>query len=61
MKVSPACEILALITYYHQPTLIVHAEVSCLNTGLHLYLVCAGSKGSCESAHLHRLTRAFIS
>ena len=34
---------------------------SCLNSGLHLYLVYAGSKGSCESTHLHRLTRAFIS
>ena len=34
---------------------------SCLNSGLHLYLVYACSKGSGESTHLHRLTCAFIS
>ena len=34
---------------------------SCLNSGLHLYLVYAGNKGPGESTHLHRLTWAFIS
>ena len=36
-------------------------RASCLNSGLHLYLVYAGSKGSGESTHLHRLTCAFFS
>ena len=34
---------------------------SCLNSGLHLYIVYTGSKCSGESTHLHRLTWPFIS
>ena len=33
---------------------------SCLNSGLHLYLVYSGSKGSGDSTYLHRLTWTFI-
>ena len=60
MTILPAYEIVLLVTYWQKQTLVGHAgavkPASCFNSGLHLCLVYADSKGSGESTLLHMLT-----
>ena len=60
MKIWPAREIVVLFTYWQKPALIVNAGAvkSAVLILVYIYTikVYAGSIGSGESTHLHRLT-----
>ena len=65
---GPAHEILILITQVQKPPLNANTDVSsgvryltfCLSLLIQPYFANIINKGSCESAHLRRLARAFV-
>ena len=67
-SIGPAHEILDIMAYSQKHPINAHGEVFNETRGLkfglslhlHLYSVHASNKGSGESAHMPRLTRAFV-